>query len=529
MVFTVFLILCLTSVGLGSTPAEHFQLWRNGIQVPIYTSVPTGALPATGYIEFWGKMNDGKPDKQLYRKPSYQLNDKWNLITDTATYFLTVNTTVAENLRLESTANNVAGNTLPVEPYFMYTAGNYFKNKVNGGYAVPVGENLFSSSYDYGEGWTSADIVTQAIDSVKITYGTNTSSLNNLFVYNGGPSPTFKITVSGNATIQRYYKVAINGDSVFSKQVNFYDFSTDSVTFPLAKILSNTASIAVTNMAYVGCYKDSIKGMICQTDRMVIHKYELTYPRLFNFGGAANFEFTLPANPVGNYLEITNFSSGTTVPPVLYDLTNGKRYVADMSAASKLKFVLLPSAENRNLVLVREDASNVKNITEIQTRNFIDYRSTSANVGDYLIISNPLLFNGAGGNNPVEDYRAYRSSAAGGSYNAKIYLADELIDQFAFGIKKNPLGLRNFIRYARLNYPVKPRHVFLIGKGVSYLDQRANESSSNQTVKSNLAKLNLVPTFGWPASDILLTAEPGSSIPEIPDWPLVCYYTAGSN
>ena len=34
----------LNSIGLGSTPAEHFQLWRNGSQVPLYTSVPTGAL-----------------------------------------------------------------------------------------------------------------------------------------------------------------------------------------------------------------------------------------------------------------------------------------------------------------------------------------------------------------------------------------------------------------------------------------------------------------------------------------------------
>src|SRR5829696_5661864 len=82
----------LDSAGLGTIPAEHFQLWRNGNQVHVYTSVATGALPANGYIEFWGQMNDGKPDKQLYRNPSYQMDDKWNLLTDTATYFLTVNT-----------------------------------------------------------------------------------------------------------------------------------------------------------------------------------------------------------------------------------------------------------------------------------------------------------------------------------------------------------------------------------------------------------------------------------------------------
>ncbi len=54
--------------------------------------------------------------------------------------------------------------------------------------------------------------------------------------------------------------------------------------------------------------------------------------------------------------------------------------------------------------------------------------------------------------NPVEDYKTYRSSPAGGSHNAKIYLVDELVDQFGFGIKKNPQALRNFIRWARNTY-----------------------------------------------------------------------------
>ena len=77
----------LAAAGLADAPAEHFQLWRNGVEVPIYTSAATGTLTATDFIEFWGMMNDGKPDKALYRDPSFQLNDKWSLQTDTASYF----------------------------------------------------------------------------------------------------------------------------------------------------------------------------------------------------------------------------------------------------------------------------------------------------------------------------------------------------------------------------------------------------------------------------------------------------------
>ena len=49
----------IASAGLTTATAQNLQLWRAGVQVPIYTSVASGALSATDYVEFWGKMNDG--------------------------------------------------------------------------------------------------------------------------------------------------------------------------------------------------------------------------------------------------------------------------------------------------------------------------------------------------------------------------------------------------------------------------------------------------------------------------------------
>jgi hypothetical protein len=166
---------------------------------------------------------------------------------------------------------------------------------------------------------------------------------------------------------------------------------------------------------------------------MVVHKYELTYPRQFNFAGAANFTFSLPASTTGRYLEIIGFSYGL-VAPVLYDLTNGRRYTADISSPGLVRIILPSSAAEQTFVLVSEDATNVSSINALQQRNFINYFNAS-NQGNYLIISNNQLYNGANGTNPVEEYRAYRSSAVGGGYNAKVVEIDELVDQFAFGIK----------------------------------------------------------------------------------------------
>src|SRR5688572_20132072 len=61
----------LTSIGIGNTPAEHFQLWRNGREVALYTSVPSGPLSGIDFIEFWGERNDGRPDSTLYRDTSF--------------------------------------------------------------------------------------------------------------------------------------------------------------------------------------------------------------------------------------------------------------------------------------------------------------------------------------------------------------------------------------------------------------------------------------------------------------------------
>ncbi|HET9825500.1 MAG TPA: C25 family cysteine peptidase, partial [Chitinophagaceae bacterium] len=486
----------LNSFGLGATPAENFQLWRNGQEVPLYTSIPSGPLGAADYIEFWGQMNDGKPDKQLYRDPDYQLNDHWSLQSDTAFYFLTVNS-AGLNKRLINTTNDIAGNTLSPEPYFIHTLGNYFRNKINPGNAALVqGTYVYSSAYDKGEGWTSTDI--DSAGKISVTHS-------NLHVDSTGPAPTFAINAAGNAVNTRTFQVNINGSPVLSRAMDYFDYAKAQTTFPLSLITSGSAVIDVINLPPAG---------YTHPDRMVVAQYEIKYPRKFDFDNLKSFPFELPANIAGNYLEISNFNYGSTAP-VLYDITNGRRYVADISNPSLIKIALQPSATNRQLILVSEDLANVNSINTLQARNFVNYGSSS-NQGNYLIISNTLLYNGSNGGSPVDDYRVYRSSAAGGGYNAKIYDIDQLVDQFAFGIKKHPSSVKNFIQYAFNTFSSPPKFVFLIGKGVNYVQYRTYESNPDTATQQLLEKLDLVPTFGSPASDNLLSCFNGNNIPTVP-------------
>ncbi len=477
----------IQSVGLGNVPVENFQLWRNGEQVPMYTSVSAGLLGAGDFIEFWGEMNDGKPDTRLYRDPNLQLSDKWSLSTDTAAYFLTVNPS-GGNMRVLDDANNVAGNVLPAEPFFMHTLQKHYRDKLNPGFAAVVGEYVHSSSYDAGEGWTSRDIR----NSSPLVEQYN--NLNNLFVYNGGPDVSFRIGASGNALNGRSVRVLINGNQVINQVMDYFSATTQAASFPSTFIGKPTDTVRVANTS------------TNPNDRMVVSNFEMTYPRQFNFGGSKAFMFSLPATPSGNYLEISNFAFGAQAP-VLYDLSNNKRYSGDIGAPGLVRFALPASALDRKLVLLNAEATSLYQVNVLTPRTFLNF-SDPANQGNYLIITSSVYFTGSNGNQ-VEAYRQYRMSSAGGGYDAKTYEIDQLVDQFAFGIKKHPLSVKNFIHFARNRFSVSPRYVFIIGRGLTYDEYRRRESSGI------IDLLNTIPTFGTPASDNILGSDDLDPVPEI--------------
>jgi hypothetical protein len=479
----------LSAMGIANTDAAHFQLWRNGEKVPVYTSVVNGPLPANGFIEFFGRVNDGKWEKRMYLEPGYQINDNLSVFTDTSSYFLTVNTNASENKHFVETANNLSS-ALPVEPFFMHKAGVNFRNFQNPGFAAVIGSFVYSSSFDRGEGYTSAEFR----PGVPLN-----STLSNLFVASSGPNASLKFTAAGRALYTRSFQVSVNATVVADREMNYFNSIIDNgvTDIPVGVLASSTANIQFKNNSADGA------------DRMVVGMYELTYPRQFNFGGQPNFEFELPASANGNNLIIDNFNFGGSIAPVLYDVTNGLRVTTSVISATQVRVVLPPSASDRKLVLVSQDGGNIRSAPSFVTRNFTNY-SLAANQGNYIIISNPRLYADANGTNQVEQYRLYRSSAAGGGYNAKIYNIQDIIDQFGYGIKNNAYAIKNFLRFAYTGFAVRPEHCFIIGKGVVYTNHRSLES--NPVIE----QLNIVPTFGSPASDVLLSSKDGSVVPQIP-------------
>ncbi len=489
------------AAGLSATNADHFQLWRNGEQIRLYTSVSGTTLSAADYVEFWGEMNDGKADKPLYRKPEFQLADKYSLETDTATYFLTVNP-AGGNLRYANAANPAPAGAVP-DAYFMRKVEINYRTLLNYGFGADYEEYVYSAAYDDGEGYTTGEI-TFTNTSPVAGYTENISGLN---VYAAGPANSLSLKAKlffNTQNSSRRASIKIFNTEVFSDEsAGVKSVSANLTNLPLS-YLQNTNSAPITFINADPFPPHPIN------DRMVIANVSITYPATFNFNAQRSFYFELAPSASGNYLQIDNFNYGT-ISPVLYDINTGKRFVGDIvSIPGKVNFVLPASADAvRKFRLVNEENSNIKLVTALTAKSFINYNTTSTR-GDYIIISNPKLFNDGTGINNVDLYKQYRNSANGGSFNAQVYDINELTDQFAFGIKKHPEAVRNFVLFINNQYPVKPKFVFLIGRGLTYQDYKKN--AANPLTEA----LDFVPTFGWPASDNLIVSAPGTVLPITP-------------
>lgn len=482
----------LAGAGLGSVNADLFQVWHNGQQVRLHTSANGAPLPANGYLEFWGEMNDGKADLPLYHQANFQLADRYSLETDTSVYFLTTNSVVSANLRYFSPVQGAPGAMVP-EPYFMRQLDVYYKDRMNRGYAKDYGQYVFSAAYENGEGWTSGEITsafTQTISGINVAPGAPANSV------------SFRIRTFSNTDFNSRTTAASIGSTQVIAPSTTYNTSEFIGT---ANNLPNTILSPSTNVTVnVASLNPAI------TDRNVIAMMGITYPSTFNFNGATSFAFELPATATGNYLVINNFNSGSAAP-VLYDVDAGRRWEGDIvSTPGQVKFVLPASSiPLRRFILNSGDPSKIMTVPSLTAKNFLNI-TQSANRGDYIIISDARLFNDGSGNNNVEQYRQYRSSVAGGAYNAKVYEMSELTDQFGFGIKQHPASIRDFVRYMDQNFSPKPKYVLLLGRGMTYTDYRANESNPMAD------QLSLVPTFGYPASDVLLVSAPGTQVPITP-------------
>ncbi|MCF8460662.1 MAG: hypothetical protein K9G46_08060 [Flavobacteriales bacterium] len=462
---------------LNSIDPRNIQLFARGEQQFIYLGGEAdGVFDPNDFIEFYARGNDGVFDDGVYfDNPLNNANPYYSLINDTIRYFLTWNNST-NNARMawETDVNFSAftASTYIIRDEIKELHNNYF-------YGQTFNQtNSTSPIYDGGEGFYGYYFDPGFIDSFW--------NLSTAYRYSQGPDAEVEISVVGNSYDNKNLHIqgpSINFDAVIDQRNGYrYNF-----TIPTASLDANTSNFTFTinNPVTPGGYQ-AIVGYV-----------KVRYPQTPNISNGTAAKFLVGNNP--NYpgqnksrVQLAGYAQST---PRLYDLTN-HRILPVGGAPGSYEFLVPDNGSLKECYITSEASISANAITILKPAGpngsvyFTDFNALDPST-DYFAIGPSSFYN------VVQQYASYRNSSG---HNAIGIDVEELYNQFGWGINKHPLAIRKFAAWA-LGKLTAPKHIFLIGKTV--------RSHSGRTDPALFSQI-LVPTFGYPPSDNMITSYLGT-------------------
>lgn len=489
------LALARSGFNLSAINPANFQVFLRGKELNIYVKGESdNVFNKNDYIEFFAESVDGRFDSAIYRNCTYVPNPYVCLFSDSIYAFLTWNNSVAnKRMMIETDTASVA-----------YTPAAYFYN-----------ERIFKMDLDYNKveeySYEMSDPhYTQAEGyGFNIGNGNNyNTSIANLNMYNSAALPvTIKLGFSGSTSDNNFaldHEVKGELFDATSLPVTLFDTVFKGykpfvyMLSAMSNTLGNNSNIRISslnNSLFTG-----------SNNKTLINYIYYKYPQLPVLSGTVIAKLLVDDDATfpKTYLRLSGVNTGTSNSVLFYDISNSKRIETVISGS--FVQVLVPNSGAQKACYIDAE-SNIIHIDSLfpvnQTGYFHYYKSNLADSA-YVIISHTKLMTEA------TNYAAYRQSPAGGAHHVITADVNELYDQFAYGIKKHPLAIRNFLRYLMDSLPSYPRNVFLIGKAVQHREM---------VEQPDAWKVCLVPSIGIPPSDNLYTAAIKSNddiTPEIP-------------
>jgi hypothetical protein len=472
-------------VPINTVDPRNIQLFSKGQEVALFIDGEhDGVLNASDYIEFYAEKNNGWFDEGFYGSSNLHPNPYYSLINDTINYFFTWNNSV-NNLRyLVETDTNFSS----------YTPANYFEKEVVNSYSTnyftgntlligTTSEKLFG--YDPAEGW---------FDGGYNIGGSKTYSLSTPNIYTSAGDALLKTTVLGQSNFATVFNDqhlrlqlgSVTVDSIFEG----YSKIDLELPIPINQLTSPTTNLTCS----------SINDLGSTVGRQTVAFTKIIYPHTNDLEGLTKFDKIFVNDDLSQtktYFQFSNFSGSGAIR--FYDLTNNKK-IDVVDNASDFE-CLIPNAGNiKECIAYREsEILTITSLVPVNTSGFFTDYSTTVDTA-FIIITHPKLITEA------NNYANYRLTSFNNPQNSVVVNIEELYDQFAYGIEKHPYSIRGFVDYVLDNWSSQPNYLFLLGK----------------SVKADLARgganfhLNLVPSFGNPASDLMLTAGLNGTITESP-------------
>lgn len=497
----------LGSIGtqLSTIDARSLQVYARGQEQYIYVKGEAdGAIDNGDYIEFYAKRNDGYLDTFLYEGgAAFQPNPYFSIFNDTAAYYLTWNNLVS-NRRL-AIENDINFPAYSPDNFFLkdnvyIVSGDYYYGQTNG-----IGAR--SPRYTKAEGWFQWPRTEHGNTSPSWTVSTS-----NAFTGAGAPQASVSVVMAGDSengsnfpNPDHHIQVEYNGSSGWTTVSDTFFRGYELVRF---SYLFNPAQLGSsgTDFRYTSVFENAFSQAGNGT---IMSHIRVKYPHTLSVENNSSYRFIVPhnASQAKSFFDLSDLSSSSSAAFV-YDLTNNKR-IDVVQSGNSFRFLIPNSpsgAEKQCYISCDAGAISLSASSFIPvngTGQFVDYFAMNTDSAFVIVTHKSLMAEAL-------QYKAWRGTNAGGSHSVIIAEVQDLYDQFAHGVNKNPLAIRRFCEFMLDTFSSAPQDLFLIGKSLP--------SSVYKYYIPGLDKV-LVPTFGSPGADILFTAGLNGSDPLLPAIP----------
>lgn len=439
-----------------------------------------GTLELGDRVWFLGRKNTGRMDAELYDDPSQHLNPHYSLYNDTIRYFFTADNDPA----LRTAVLNLTDyeNYSPL-PWAWQTSRVVYADRYH------IGErDIYSVSlplHQSGEGWGAAAY------SAGQTFHTDVPTPE---AYSGSDAPNARVeAMSAGASItyeNPNHHLQLGFGSNFQQVVDtaYFGFLNQLHAFDLpASALGNTTRIT----------HRSVNDLGAASDFQAVSWVEVEYPRSWDAPSEPWF-FAINA-PGQTYarIDVLGFAGDD---PLLFVVRNDLQVRVETAWDGSALRAIVPLTNGRADLLLM-DAAQATAVTSLQLvgvdGTFTDFTS-GPDSAFVMIAAGPLM--GA-----ADNYRFYRQSQG---TEVLLVNAEELYAQYGHGIRKHPLAFRRFINHLINAWVHGPTHLFLVGKSIHEMDISGTLGGRQHP---EIDQQNLLPTWGWPASDLAITAGLGNA------------------
>ncbi|UHG92454.1 C25 family cysteine peptidase [Spirosoma oryzicola] len=454
------------------------QLFHRGVEQAIYVAGEADKrFDTDDFIEFYGRGNDGSQDSLLYRPVNAQPHTYYSLFNDTTAYFLTWRLDGKPGKRMVTYADADVLNLSP-EAYHWAEEIRVFSDTYPG-WAAGIPPKIEYSYFEAGEGYTgSVQQKGKLYDNVFV--------LRNAF--RTGPAPQVALLVVGRD--YGSHRVECHaGPTAESRRL------IDSLRF---QFYNNAYTEQNLRWSDVGTNGRLLISTVSRDNTSALDAYsisfiKLRYPQRFTGNSVSSRVYQLTPNAAGRSLiRFDSVSAGTR----FWDITDPTTPLLAGSVPGpngSVQLVVRNTQTQRTLF----STSQPQAVLEMTPVTFTDW---SKRKPTYLIISHGNLMKPAAGYpNAIQAYAAYRASPAGGLNDTLTAEIGQLFDQFSYG-ERHPLAIRRFAdQMLRQRKAIidRPLYLLLIGR---------SRSTPGVRHDPNQAVIDLVPTAGFPGSDMLFTA-----------------------